>query len=131
MTDLTANNQVITMTETKPTPRAPGKISHRLKRVFIVTLTIACIMVVALLLANAGMNHPTGMATLRHWMNANRTAWLAWRLALYAALVFGLWKIWHAPGFKPAYRAPLLRIAVISTLFMLVCEYALLTGATS
>lgn len=119
------------MTETHPAPRAPGNIRPRLKRIVSLTLAIAGIMVVALVLASAGMNHPTEMASLRHWMGAHRHAWLAWRLALYASLAFGLWKIWHAPGFKPVYRAPLLRITVVSTLFMLVCEYALLTGGAS
>ncbi|MFD1803619.1 hypothetical protein ACFSFZ_15680 [Mixta tenebrionis] len=71
---------------------------------------------------------PEGMATVKNWMHETRYGWLAWRLMLYCAVGWGLWKIWHAPGFRPEYRRPLLRIASVSILFFLVCEYSIFSG---
>ncbi|HBD1844097.1 TPA: hypothetical protein KIA93_000303 [Salmonella enterica] len=81
-----------------------------------------------LLLANTGIEHPGEMAALRDWMFAGRYGWLLWRLMLYAALGWGVWKIRRAPGFKPEYQTPLLRMTVVSVAFILVCEYALFSG---
>ncbi|MEQ5055780.1 hypothetical protein ABN154_28950 [Klebsiella michiganensis] len=114
------------------------KISHRyllrktgkgLKVGMLYLLVLALIMVLGFWLADTGIRHPESVASLKRWMHETRYGWLAWRLALYSAVGWGLWKIWHTPGFRPEYRRPLLRIAGASTLFFLVCEYSIFSGA--
>ncbi|EOK8278573.1 hypothetical protein ABK622_RS17365 [Escherichia coli] len=51
--------------------------------------------------------------------------WLGWRLCLYSAIGWLGWRIWHAPGFRAEYRASFLRMATVSVLFILLCEYAI------
>ncbi|NUU69136.1 hypothetical protein HQN64_24010 [Enterobacteriaceae bacterium BIT-l23] len=79
-------------------------------------------------LADLGMLHPEGVASFKNWMHETRYGWLAWRLVLYCAVGWGGWKIWHAPGFRPEYRRPALRMAGASILFVLVCEYSIFSG---
>ena len=52
-------------------------------------------------------------------------------VALYAALAWGFWKVWHAPGCKPEYRQPLKRMAIACAVFALACEYSLFGGGLS
>jgi hypothetical protein len=94
-------------------------------------LVLALIMVLGFWLADTGMRHPESVASLKRWMHATRYGWLAWRLVIYCTVGWGLWKIWHAPGFRPEYCRPLLRIAGASTLFFLVCEYPIFSGVGS
>jgi hypothetical protein len=98
------------------------------KRLGLLLLSIACVMAAGLWLADLGMAHPGAVARLHRWMDGTRYLWLTWRLAVYALLAWGGWKIWHAPGCRPEYKAPLLRIAVAGDLFLLVCEYALFSA---
>lgn len=119
------------MNETKKntlSPRRDGKFSHRAKRVLQLLGTIVAMMAIALVIAHWGINHPTDSAALRNWMQSTRYGWLVWRLALYAALAWGFWRIWHSPGCKPVYRGPLKRMAITCALFALVCEYSLFGG---
>ncbi|MEG5901853.1 hypothetical protein [Enterobacter bugandensis] len=113
------------------------KISHRyllrktgkgLKVGMLYLLVLALIMVLGFCLADTGIRHPESVASLKRWMHETRYGWLAWRLFIYCAVGWGLWKIWYAPGFRPEYRRPLLRIAGASTLFFLVCEYSIFSG---
>jgi hypothetical protein len=85
-------------------------------------------MIVALGMAHWGVNHPGESAALRDWVHSTRYGWLSWRLALYAVLAWGFWKIWHAPGCKPEYRQPLKRMAIACAVFSLACEYSLFGG---
>lgn len=89
---------------------------------------MALFMVVSLMVADTAMKHPGEAAAFRRWMQSTRDGWLIWRLALYALVAWGLWKIRHAPGFREEYRRPLLRISVVSVLFIALCEYAMFTG---
>lgn len=119
------------MNETKKntlSPRRDGKFSHRAKRVLQLLGTMVAIMTIALVIAHWGINHPTDSAALRNWMQSTRYGWLVWRSALYAALAWGFWRIWHSPGCKPAYRGPLKRMAIACALFALICEYSLFGG---
>ncbi len=61
-------------------------------------------------------------------VHSTRYGWLSWRLALYAVLIWGFWKIWHAPGCKPEYRQLLKRMAIACAVFALACEYSLFGG---
>ena len=91
-------------------------------------LLLAGITVFSLWLANTGIRHAEGVAALREWMYETRYGWLIWRLCVYCVLGWWGWKIWHAPGFRPEYRAPFLRMATVSVLFVLLCEYSVFAG---
>ena len=99
-----------------------------LTRAGIFLACMALFMVVSLMMADTAMKHPTEAAAFRSWMQSPRYGWLMWRLALYALVAWGLWKIRHAPGFREAYRRPRLRSSVVSVLFIAVFEYAMFTG---
>lgn len=95
-------------------------------RLSMVTLAFSVVaMLIAFLIASIGISYPDEFLALRHWMQRTRPGWLAWRLMLYVALGWGLWKIWHAPGLKPADKAPLKRMTIVSVMFLLACEYAI------
>ncbi|MDT7487336.1 hypothetical protein [Citrobacter koseri] len=104
------------------------KTGKGLKVGMLYLLVLALVMVLGFWLADTGMRHPESVASLKRWMHATRYGWLAWRLVIYCAVGWGLWKIWHALGFRPEHRRPLLRIASASTLFFLVCEYSIFSG---
>ncbi|PKX82945.1 hypothetical protein A0G02_13795 [Pectobacterium peruviense] len=89
-------------------------------------------MLIAFLIANIGVSYPDEFLALRRWMQRTSIGWLVWRLMLYSVLGWGFWKIWHAPGCKPEYKAPLRRMAIVSVMFLLACEYAMYidTGMT-
>ncbi len=115
--------------ERQPTPsRGGGKFTGRAIRVLQLLALLVGMTVLALSLAHWGVNHPTESAALRDWMQCTRYSWLGWRSALYAGLVLGGWKIWHAPGCKPEYRAPLKRMAIAGVAFALLCEYSVFGG---
>lgn len=99
-----------------------------LTRAGIFLVCMALFMVVSLMVADTAMKHPGEAAAFRRWMQSTRYGWLLWRLALYALVAWGLWKIRHAPGFREEFRRPLLRISVVSVLFIALCEYAMFTG---
>ncbi|CAH5975015.1 TPA: hypothetical protein R4Y95_003082 [Klebsiella variicola subsp. variicola] len=99
-----------------------------LTRTGIFLACMALFMVVSLMVADTAMKHPGEAAAFRRWMQSTRYGWLLWRLALYALVAWGLWKIRHAPGFREEFRRPLLRISVVSVLFIALCEYAMFTG---
>ncbi|RLM24773.1 hypothetical protein BIY29_08640 [Brenneria alni] len=80
-------------------------------------------MLIMFLIASIGLSYPNEFLALRHWMQQTSAGWLAWRLMLYIALGWGGWKIWHAPGCKPEYKASLKRMAIVSVMFLLACEY--------
>lgn len=95
-------------------------------RLSMVTLAFSVVaMLIAFLIASIGISYPDEFLALRHWMQRTRPVWLAWRLMLYVALGWGLWKIWHAPGLKPEDKAPLKRMTIVSVMFLLACEYAI------
>ncbi|WP_313685693.1 hypothetical protein [Pantoea sp.] len=99
-----------------------------LTRTGIFLACMALFMAVSLMVADTAMKHPGEAAAFRRWMQSTRYGWLLWRLALYALVAWGLWKIRHAPGFREEFRLPLMRISVVSVLFIALCEYAMLTG---
>lgn len=109
-------------------PRRGGRLGHRAKRVLQMLGMLVIAMIVALGMAHWSVNHLGESTALRDWVHSTRYGWLSWRLALYAVLAWGFWKIWHAPGCKPEYRQPLKRMAIASTVFALVCEYSLFGG---
>jgi hypothetical protein len=106
--------------------------SFRGSRVLKQGLKLLCLFLavtgVMLLAAHLALRHPAEAAAVRAWMNAHRYGWFAWRLMLYVAIGWGGWKIWHAPGFRPEYRQPLLRMLTVSAVIVLICERVLLGG---
>lgn len=118
--------------ENQPTS-TPGKdrLADRARRVLQLLALLAGMMLLALTLAHWGVNHPSESAALRDWMQRTRYGWLGWRLVLYAGLAWGFWKIWHAPGFRPAYRPALKRMAIAGAVFALLCEYSVFGGGVS
>lgn len=103
-------------------------VRKALTRTGIFLACMALFMVVSLMVADTAMKHPGEAAAFRRWMQSTRDGWLIWRLALYALVAWGLWKIRHAPGFREEFRWPLLRISVACVLFIALCEYAMFTG---
>lgn len=91
----------------------------------LILLSLIIFMFVALMIAGAAMNHPEDATIFNAWLYASRFGWLVWRLALYAALGWGIWRIHKAPGFRNEYRRPLRRMSAVSIVFTLLCEYAL------
>lgn len=122
----------MTGTEKKAvTPARGRRFGLRAKRVLQMLGMLVMAMIIALGMAHRGVNHPGESAALRDWVHSTRYGWLSWRLALYAALTWGFWKIGHAPGYKPAYRQPLKRMAIACAVFALACEYSLFGGGLS
>ncbi|MDF7679940.1 hypothetical protein PT300_04650 [Enterobacteriaceae bacterium ESL0689] len=99
------------------------------KRIFVrASLTLVGMSIfifTALIIAGTAMEYSADTAALNAWIYATRFGWLIWRLILYIALGWGIWKIHKAPGFRDEYRQPLRRISIISLMFVLLCEYAL------
>ncbi|CAI1121234.1 Uncharacterised protein [Serratia quinivorans] len=119
----------MTGTENKGmSPRRGGRLGYRAKRVLQMLGMLVVAMVIALGMADWGVNHPGQSAVLHDWVHSTRYGWLSWRLVLYAVLAWGGWKIWHAPGCKPEYRQPLKRMAIACAVFALACEYSLFGG---
>lgn len=122
------------MSESKETrPHPPLKRLRQGTKVLL--LMLACgsgVMFTAFLIANIGVSYPDEFLALRHWMQRTSIGWLVWRLTLYSVLGWGFWKIWHAPGCKPEYKASLKRMGIMSVMFLLACEYAMYidTGTT-
>lgn len=105
--------------------RIYGRVKKRMKVFALYTLLLTGITVFSLWLADTGIHHAEGFAALREWMYETRYGWLGWRLCLYSAIGWLGWRIWHAPGFRAEYRASFLRMATVSVLFILLCEYAI------
>ncbi|XNS25020.1 hypothetical protein IBZ12_01865 [Serratia ureilytica] len=114
----------------EPLSSTPGKgrLAGRGRRVLQMLALLAGMMLLALTLAHWGVNHPNESAALRDWMQRTRYGWLGWRLVLYVGLAWGFWKIWHAPGFRSAYRPALRRMAIAGAVFALLCEYSVFGG---
>jgi len=109
-------------------PRRGGRLGQLTKRALQLLAMLVASMAFALWMAHWGLNHPGETASLRDWMQNTRYGWLFWRLVLYAALAWGFWKTWHAPGCKPEYRQPLKRMAIACAVFALACEYSVFGG---
>ncbi|BEM74053.1 hypothetical protein SME36J_46120 [Serratia marcescens] len=118
--------------ENQPTSTpGKGRLAGRVRRVLQLLVLLTGMTLLALTLAHWGVNHPSESAALRDWMQRTRYGWLGWRLVLYAGLAWGGWKIWRAPGFRPAYRQPLKRMAIAGAVFALLCEYSVFGGGLS
>lgn len=109
-------------------PPLRNRFSHRAKRVLQLLALLMATIVIAFTIAHWAINHSQESTALRDWMNTTRYSWLVWRFALYVSLGWGFWKVWHTPGCKPEYRAPLKRMVVATAVFILACEYSLFGG---
>ncbi|MEI7213957.1 hypothetical protein [Pectobacterium versatile] len=115
------------MFESKETPPQPSlKRLRQGTKVLLLALAFGSgVMFIAFLIASIGVSYPDEFFALRHWMQRTSIGWLVWRLTLYSVLGWGFWKIWHAPGCKPEYRASLKRMGIMSVMFLFACEYAM------
>jgi len=113
-------------THQRPLLRKSGRV---IKTVVLFLLVFIGITFFGGWLASVGMQHPEEVASFKVWMGSHRYGWLAWRLMVYASLAWMFYKIWNAPGLKVEHRRPLVRIVVVSVLFVLVCEYSIFTTA--
>ncbi|AZK61355.1 hypothetical protein ACIPR7_18165 [Pectobacterium parvum] len=115
------------MSESKETrPHPPLKRLRQGTKVLLLVLAFGSgVMFIAFLIASIGVSYPDEFLALRHWMQRTSIGWLVWRLTLYSVLGWGFWKIWHAPGCKPEYRASLKRMGIVSVMFLFACEYAM------
>ncbi|MDC9606685.1 hypothetical protein [Xenorhabdus griffiniae] len=97
----------------------------KVKTGFRVLLVIIAVMVVTLLMGWAGMEYPEKMSALNQWIMKTKAVWLVWRGCLYVTLGWGGWKIWQRTTYQKTHRAALIRMIVVSLLFILLGEYAL------
>ncbi|CDG17203.1 hypothetical protein [Xenorhabdus doucetiae] len=95
------------------------------KKGFRTALIITAVTIITLVMGGSGLNHAEKFTDLYHWIAKTKPFWLVWRLGLYLMLGWGGWKIWQVTKTKPEYRAALLRMMMVSLLFILLCEYAL------
>ncbi|MDC9589543.1 hypothetical protein PSI23_09520 [Xenorhabdus sp. XENO-10] len=90
-----------------------------------VSLIITLVIIITSVTGWLGLTHPEKAAALHHWMEKTGEAWLIWRWCLYAVLAWGSWKIWQRTTYQKTHRAALIRMMVVSLLFILLGEYAL------
>lgn len=95
---------------------------------FLLTLIFMLVLFtcLALGLANLGFRYQSEMVQLRLWMKETWWLWLLWRLMLYSATGWGIWRCYHSPNCSQPLRQSLVRIAVISVGFAAICEYSVL-----
>ncbi|EBB1739364.1 hypothetical protein CJO15_24380 [Salmonella enterica] len=94
----------------------------------ILTLIVMLVMFtcLALGLADLGIRYQFELVQLRLWMKETWLLWLLWRLMLYSAMGWGIWRCYHSPNASQALRQSLVRIAVVSVGFAAICEYSVL-----
>lgn len=89
------------------------------------SLIITLVIIITLVTGWLGLTHPEKASALHHWMEKTGILWRVWRFGLYLVLAWGSWKIWQRTIHQPAYRATLIRMMVVSLLFIALGEYAL------
>ncbi|MBD1228887.1 hypothetical protein [Xenorhabdus griffiniae] len=89
------------------------------------SLIITLVIIITLLTGWLGLTHPEKASVLHHWMEKTGILWRIWRFGLYLVLAWGGWKIGQRTTHQPEYRAALIRMMVVSLLFILLGEYAL------
>lgn len=99
-----------------------------LQRTLLIAGTLLVLLLGAMVIADSAIKNSDQAAAFSKWMEQAKYGWLMWRLAVYGAMTWGFVKILRAPGFRPQYRQPLMRIAAVSVIFALVCELVLLSG---
>ncbi|PHM45555.1 hypothetical protein [Xenorhabdus miraniensis] len=90
-------------------------------------LSLLIVLMVGITLATGwvGLHQAEKLNLIHHWVTETGGFWLVWRLCLYTVLGWGGKKIWQKTTHQPEYRAVLIRIMVVSLLFILLGEYAL------
>ncbi|WP_340617122.1 hypothetical protein [Xenorhabdus entomophaga] len=89
------------------------------------SLIIALVMVITLATGRPGLQQAENLTQLHRWITDTGEFWLIWRLCLYAVLGWGSRKIWRRTQNQKTHRATLIRMLVVSLMFILLCEYAL------
>lgn len=84
------------------------------------------LLAVMLLVAHFALQNPAAASAIEAWMIGHRLGWFIWRLMLYTLTGWGVWKVWHAPGFRAEYRRPMIRMLFVSSIVVLICESVLL-----
>ncbi|MDC9589470.1 hypothetical protein PSI23_09140 [Xenorhabdus sp. XENO-10] len=96
-----------------------------LRKGVVLLLIIALVMVISLAIGWTGLYQAEKLTEMHHWVTETGGFWLVWRLCLYAVLGWGSWKIGQRTTHQPTHRAALIRVMVVSLLFILLGEYAL------
>ncbi|MBC8946568.1 hypothetical protein [Xenorhabdus indica] len=96
-----------------------------LRKGVVLLLIIALMMVISLAIGWAGLHQAENITEMHHWVIETRGFWLVWRLCLYAVLGWNSWKIGQRTIYQPEYRTTLIRMMVVSLLFIVLGEYAL------
>ncbi|MDC9597791.1 hypothetical protein [Xenorhabdus anantnagensis] len=96
-----------------------------LRKGVVLSLVIALMMVITVATGWVGLYQAENITRLHRWMTATGKFWLVWRLCLYAALGWGSRKIWQRVKHQAGHHATLIRMMVVSLLFILLGEYAL------
>ncbi|KLU16142.1 MULTISPECIES: hypothetical protein [Xenorhabdus] len=96
-----------------------------LRKGVVLLLIIALVIVISLAIGWAGLHQAENITEMHHWVTETRGFWLVWRLCLYAVLGWGSRKIGQRTIHQPEYRATLIRVMVVSLLFIVLGEYAL------
>ncbi|QTL40334.1 hypothetical protein HGO23_02665 [Xenorhabdus budapestensis] len=89
------------------------------------SLIITLVIIITLVTGWLGLTHSEKASALHHWMEKTGPLWRVWRYGLYLGLAWGSWKIWQKTTHQPEYRATLIRMMVVSLLFIVLGEYAL------
>ncbi|WP_099114989.1 hypothetical protein [Xenorhabdus miraniensis] len=89
------------------------------------SLIIAFVVIITVVTGWTGLYQAKNITRLHHWVTATGGFWLVWRSGLYAVLGWGSWKIWQRVKHQAEHHATLIRMMVVSLLFILLGEYAL------
>lgn len=87
-------------------------------------------LVVLLGVAHLALTYYAEADSVRQAFYRARYWWLAWRVLLYSAVGYGLWRLYRHPETPTAARQRLKRTALAGGLFVLVSELTLWTGGT-
>ncbi|WP_237385410.1 hypothetical protein [Xenorhabdus sp. Sc-CR9] len=99
--------------------------SSRVRNGVALSLIIALVMAMTLVAGWVGMRYPETLSAFNRWLERHQSLWLLWRLSLYGWLFWGGWKTWQRVKHQAEYRATLMRMMVVSLLFILLGEYVL------
>lgn len=95
-----------------------------LKFIALAVLSVAVLLVVAQL----ALTYYGDADSVRQAFYRARWFWLTWRIVLYCAIGFGLWKLVHHPKISEPARRSLRRSALAASAFVAVSEWSVWAG---
>lgn len=100
-----------------------------LSRVLLVMIALAGSLLVGLFIADHALKNPVHAMALQDWMERTRYVWLLWRLAVYMGIAWGICSLLRNRRLSSASRQSIIRLAVVSGVFTLLCELVISGGA--